>query len=346
MNSRIFLIIAFVSVLVLSVLFLLTDSEIRYVILQESGIKLKPQMISDSYKMEMIAGGIPAPYHIGLLGNDVFFNERFSGNLYVIKNGYFEDQPILNVSIDNEQTEIVGLASNDSSIFIHVTEIDYEKDEYRNNRVLEYSWNGESLSFVQEIIPEILFTDPHHSGGIVMDEKRNIFSTFPYIVEYHLFDYFAWGVHGIDYDSTKNTIWHTSEIDEIEDGVIVGRDGKIHSVSMENTDNHKAWIVPYYPNSLHIPEISSSKEYQNSLYVGFCNGEEIKGGILEYPLNSQRTDFSIQNIENDFREIDHLKYLITGNFYCVSDIEPGPDGSLYVTDYTKTGAIYKIVPNS
>lgn len=344
LNTKIILIAVISSIIILSSLFLLSNSEIRYGVLQEVGIKLKPIMVDNSYSMEYVARGIPAPYYMAILGNDIFFNERFTGNLYVIKNGNFQDQPIINVSIENEQMQIVGLASANSSIFIHVTEVDFEEDQYRNNKVLEYSWNDKNLNFIQEIEPQILFTDTHHSGGIVMDDNKNIFSTYPYIIESHLFDYFANGVHGFDFESTTNTIWHTSEVDEIEDGVVIGLDGKIHSVPMSNMDDHQFWVVPYYPNSLHVPDTNSSKKSQNSIYVGFCNGDEIKGGIFEYPLNSQKTDFLISYTKENFKEIDHYKYLITKDFYCVSDIEPGPDGSLYVTDYTKTGAIYKIVP--
>ena len=89
---------------------------------------------------------------------------------------------------------------------------------------------------------------------------------------------------------------------------------------------------------------SSVANKDDSIFVGYCKGEKTKGGIYEYPLNSERTDFQIPTSQNNFREIDHEEYLIAENFYCVSDIEPGPDGSLYATDYTKTGAIYKIVP--
>lgn len=348
MNTKIIFIAIILSILLLSSLFLLSNSEIRYGILQDVGIKLKPKIIDSSYTMEFVGSGLPAPYYLGSIGNDVFFNERFTGNLYVIKNGNFQDQPIINVSIENEQTQIMGIASGSSSIFIHVTEVDYEEeeDQFRNNRVLEYSWNGKNLNFIQEVTPQILFTDPHHSGGITMDEDENIFSTYPYIIEEHLFNYFAYGVHGMDHEITTNTIWHTSELDEVVDGAVVGIDGKIHSVSMDNIKNHKFWIVPYYPNSLHIPDTDSSNGHQNSIYVGFCQGKETKGGILKYPLNSQKTDFSISYTKENFKEIDHFKYLMAKDFYCVSDIEPGPEGSLFVTDYTKTGAIYKIVPKS
>lgn len=346
MNTKIIFIAVISSILILSSLFLFSNSEIRYGILQDVGIKLKPKIIDDSYTMEYVGSGLPAPYYLGIMGNDVFFSERFTGNLYVIKNGNFQDQPLINVSIENDQTQIMGLTTGDSSIFIHVTEVDYEKDQFSNNRVLEYSWNGKNLNFIQEMNPQILFTDPHHSGGITMGADENIFSTYPYVIEEHLFDYFAYGVHGIDHEITTNTIWHTSEVDHIVNDTVVGIYGKIHSVSMDNIKNHKFWIVPYYPNSLHIPDTYSSNEYQNSLYVGFCQGKETKGGIFKYPLNSQKTDFSISYTKENFKEIDHFKYLIAKDFYCVSDIEAGPEGSLFVTDYTKTGAIYKIVPKS
>ena len=69
----------------MSSLFLLSNSEIRYGILQDVGIKLKPKIIDSSYTMEFVGSGLPAPYYLGSIGNDVFFNERFTGNLYVIQ---------------------------------------------------------------------------------------------------------------------------------------------------------------------------------------------------------------------------------------------------------------------
>ena len=44
--------------------------------------------------------------------------------------------------------------------------------------------------------------------------------------------------------------------------------------------------------------------------------------------------------------INHEKYLVAKNFNCVSDMEVGSDGAIYVSDYVSNGAIYKIVPKS
>jgi glucose/arabinose dehydrogenase len=334
--------------------FVLTNSEIRYEILQDVGIKSVPKIVDDSYSIEPLAIGIPNPYHITILGNDVFFNERFTGNLYLIKNGEFQSKPTINVSLDNEQTKIHGVGSFGSSIFIHVTDANYEEGLYENNRILEYTWNGKKLNLIQEIKPQILFTDMHHSGGIIVDDNKNVFSTYPEPIESPLLDYYGHGVHGFTFDSQTNNIWHTTEVDknlnlkEILSDTDYYPDEyeKLHVISIEDMENHKYWEVPYYPSSLVIPDTNFSKKFQNSIFVGFCKGGESKGGIYEYPLDSQRTDFLIPNAEFDFLGINHEKYLMAENFYCVSDMEVGSDGAIYVSDHTRNGAIYKIVPKS
>ena len=339
----------------LSLSFVLTNSEIRYEILQDVGIKSTPKIVGDSYSIKPLATGIPHPYHITILDNDIFFNERFTGNLYLIKNSEFQSEPIINVSLDNERTKIHGIGSFGSSIFVHITETSYEEGLYENNRILEYTWNSKKLNLVQEIKPQILFTDMHHSGGIIVDDNRNVFSTYPEPIESTLLDYYGYGVHGFTFDSQTDNIWHTTEVDKNLNWKEIVSDAdyypdeyeKLHVVSIEDMVNHKSWEVPYYPNSLVIPDTNFSKKFQNSIFVGFCKGEEAnKGGIYEYPLDSQRTDFLIPNAEFNFLGINHEKYLVVKNLNCVSDMEVGSDGVIYVSDYVSNGAIYKIVPKS
>ena len=122
LNKRI-LVTLIISIIIISIIFsLYANSDIRFKILQEIGIKNKPKIIDDSYSLNLVSGGIPSPYYISVIGNDIFFNERFTGNLYVITDGYFNKEPILNVSTDNIATKIHGIASYESSIFLHLTE--------------------------------------------------------------------------------------------------------------------------------------------------------------------------------------------------------------------------------
>lgn len=345
----------FISILFISsILLVATNPEIRFEILQEIGIKLEPKIIDDSYVIQTLASGLPAPYHIAVIGNDVFFNERFTGHLFVIKNGNFQNQPVINVSEENQQTKIHGIASYNSSIFLHITEADYEADQYENNRIIEYEWDGNNLILKKEVEPQLLFTDMHHSGGIIVGNNSNIFSTYPGILEHPLLDYYVYGVHGFTFDQKTDNIWHTSEVDDNETWKEIVSDTnykpdlyeKIHVVSANGMTNHKSWEVPYYPNSLLIADSNLSQKFNDSLFVGYCKGEKTKGGIYEYPLNLERTDFQIHTLEDDFKIISHEEYIIAENFYCVSDLETDDNGTIYVSDYTSNGVIYKIVPKS
>ena len=354
MKKQIIIASIIVVIFLLSLSFVLTNSEIRYQILQYLGIKSTPKIVDDYYSIKPLAVGIPNPYHITILDNNIFFNERFTGNLYVIKNGEFQNEPIINVSLDNEQTKIHGIASFGSSIFIHVTEANYKEDLYENNRILEYTWDGKKLKLIQEIKPQILFTDMHHSGGIIVDGNKNVFSTYPEPIEFPLLDYYGYGVHGFTFDSQTNNIWHTTEVDNNLNWEEIVSDSdyhpdeyeKIHVVSIEGMEVHNSWDVLYYPSSLVIPDINFSTKFQNSILVGFCKGVESKGGIYEYPLDAPRTNFLIPNAEFDLLETNHEEYLVAENFYCVSDMEIGSDGVIYVSDHTRNGAIYKIAPKS
>ena len=95
-----------------------------------------------------------------------------------------------------------------------------------------------------------------------------------------------------------------------------------------------------------IAEQKFSTNYNDSLFVGFCKGVNSGGGLYEYPLNSNRNEFLIPDTQSTLLNFNHDKFLIAENFYCVSDIESDSIGVMYISDYTKNGAIYKIEPKS
>ena len=336
-------------ILISSILIILNNNEIKFKTLQVLGIKNIPISINSKIFLEEIAVGLPSPYYIAVIENDIFFNERFTGNLFVIKNGDFQKQPIINFSHINEKTKILGISAIDSLIFLHIADVDFEAELYENNRIFEYVWDGTDLIFKKEIMPKILFTDPHHSGGIIVDPRFNVYSTFPIKSIEPLTDYYVYGVHGFTFDRKTDNIWHTTEVDTKETwrdfvndkNFVPDKYEKLHFISAENMNKENFWEVPYYPNSLLISG-STQQKLNDSLFVGFCKGEKSKGGIYEYPLDSDRTDFAINYRINEFRQVNHSEYLIAENFYCVSDIEVNSRGDIYMTDYTTNGAIYKI----
>ncbi len=346
MNRKIILpILGLFTLIVFSGTIVYLDSEYRYEVLQTIEIKQTPKLLTNSYIIEPFAVGLPFPYHLTVLGDDVFFNQRFTGKLFVIKNEEFQKNPILNFDSENFNTRILGISSDDSSIFVHIAE-SKENKIFKNNRVLEYSWDGNSLNPIGEVDTLALYTDEHHSGDSLVMNDEKIISTLPTSPQSNDEEYYIYGIHGFDFDSITETIWHTSEVEwpeNLEEINSVDQYEKIHMMHKPYKTS-KSWEVPYYPNSLLIPEVNLSTNHKDSLFVGFCKGVNSGGGLYEYPLNSERNEFLIPNTQSTLLNVNHEKFLIGENFYCVSDMELGSDNIIYLTDYVSNGAIYKIAP--
>ena len=88
-------------------------------------------------------------------------------------------------------------------------------------------------------------------------------------------------------------------------------------------------------------------EYLNDMFVGSVE----EGQIFHLDLSNDRIDLSLQNLTDDkiLREDRQEELLFASDFGIVTDIQAGPgDGYLYVVAGdrpTKTGSIYRIVPN-
>ena len=83
------------SILAVSFAFVFLNPDVRFGVLQDVGIKNNPVMLDESYNMHEFAVGIPSPYYLSIIDDDVFFNQRYTGNLFVIKNCEYQEKPIL-----------------------------------------------------------------------------------------------------------------------------------------------------------------------------------------------------------------------------------------------------------
>jgi hypothetical protein len=83
--------------------------------------------------------------------------------------------------------------------------------------------------------------------------------------------------------------------------------------------------------------------YDNSIFVGDCN----TGNLYKFELNPDRDGFEFSSsflqdkIINKNESMDEL--IIGTGFGCVTDIERGPDGFLYVVSLSE-GTIFRIIP--
>ena len=112
-----------------------------------------------------------------------------------------------------------------------------------------------------------------------------------------------------------------------------------------------SWEDTITPTGLTFPNSEAFDKYRNELFVGDCNGK-----IWNFKLNDERTDFIFDSIhlqdlaanivtnesgENIVEPLDEIEF--GSGFGCITDIEFGPDGNLYIVSLSD-GIIYRIVP--
>ena len=108
------------------------------------------------------------------------------------------------------------------------------------------------------------------------------------------------------------------------------------------------WESPIGITALDFADSSMFQKYENWLFVADSNN----GNIYKFRLNEDRTDFVFENkhlqdkivnlLQNDSIENEPMDEILFGtNFGLISDIEFGPDGSLYVVSLLD-GIIYRI----
>ncbi len=108
-------------------------------------------------------------------------------------------------------------------------------------------------------------------------------------------------------------------------------------------DPQFTWAKPVAPTGLSFVKSKEFSKYQNNLFVGDCN----KGNLYRFELNDNRDGFvfkSPQLADNVADLGESMDEIIFGTgFGCITDVEQGPDGLLYVVSLSD-GVIYRIVP--
>ena len=106
-----------------------------------------------------------------------------------------------------------------------------------------------------------------------------------------------------------------------------------------------SWEKNVAPTGLDFAKFNEIKNYDNSLFVGDCNN----GNIYKFELNENRDGFDFVEaylqdlVVNEDESLDEI--IVGTGFGCITDIERGPDGFLYVVSLSE-GVIYRITPQS
>ena len=114
-------------------------------------------------------------------------------------------------------------------------------------------------------------------------------------------------------------------------------------VGYQYSDPEFSWEQPVAPTGLAFVESEALKKFNGSLFVGDCTG----GSLYKFTLNEARDGFAFasphlsDNVANRGESLDEITFG-TG-FGCVTDVEVGPDGRLYIVSLSE-GTIFRILP--
>ncbi len=104
-----------------------------------------------------------------------------------------------------------------------------------------------------------------------------------------------------------------------------------------------SWESVVVPVGLDFGKFKETNNYDNSLFVGDCS----KGNLYKFELNKNRDGFEFSNPDLQDKlvnEGDSMEEIIIGTgFKCITDIERGPDGFLYLITHGER-TIYRILP--
>uniref|UniRef100_UPI000694FC44 PQQ-dependent sugar dehydrogenase n=1 Tax=Candidatus Nitrosotenuis chungbukensis TaxID=1353246 RepID=UPI000694FC44 len=180
--------------------------------------------------------------------------------------------------------------------------------------------------------------------------------------------YYAMGVRnsfGITFDPNTGSMWDTENGDDEYDEInlvpenfnsgwieIMGPAKNQEQVdalpkygNFVYSDPEFTWQKPVAPTAISFVKSDKLKDYEDSVFVGDCN----TGNLYRFKLNSDRTGFvfespelsdKVHNVDESMDEI-----LFGTGFGCVTDIEVGPDGLVYIVSLSE-GKIFRILPKA
>jgi glucose/arabinose dehydrogenase len=177
--------------------------------------------------------------------------------------------------------------------------------------------------------------------------------------------YYAIGVRnsfGIVFDPFTDKMWETENGDDSYDEInlvepymnsgweqVMGPSNPTAIAKIPGYQNYTysepefSWEQPVAPTGLSFVRSEQLTSLNDSLFVGDCN----RGTLYRFVMNEQRNGFAFSRVEladNVANKGERMDEIVFGTgFGCISDIEMGPDGLLYISSLSE-GAIFRLVP--
>jgi len=210
-------------------------------------------------------------------------------------------------------------------------------------------------------------------SGVIVHVGLNDKVIQPKLAQDPLSHYYAMGIRnsfGLAIDPITGNMWDTEngpdDFDEINLvppkfnsgwAVVMGpaTEEQISKIpplgDFQYSDPEFSWERTVAPTGLTFVNSDLFTKYKDEMLVGTCNF----GYLFKFKLNEERNqlvfdtphlqdriaNFTIESGEKDFEPLDEI--IFGTGFGCITDVDMGPDGSIYVVSITDN-TIYKIMP--
>jgi glucose/arabinose dehydrogenase len=324
---------------------------------------IDPVLKDPDYVVQKFVSGIEnSPTTMAFVSDDILVLQKTDGKVRLIRDGALQTEPVLDVSVRGfAEQGMLGITVVDSSVYLYFTEANEDGGVAIANKIYRYDWNGEKL-----VNPVLVKTLPgktfyHNGGAMVTGSDGSVYAVIGDQGNYGLLQnrdapasndtsvilriepkgpYYAMGIRnsfGLAIDPVTGNLWDTENGDddfdevnfvqpksnsgwdvimgpanETELAILPGYDGYVYS------DPEFSWQQVVAPTAIAFIDSKPLEKFKNNMFVGDC----IYGNLYKFELNPDRTGFG-----------------------CLTDIEVGPDGLLYVLSLSE-GTIYKIMPKT
>ena len=268
---------------------------------------------------------------MAFIGNDILVLEKSSGEVHLIRNGVYQNTPVLkeNVTSAGEQ----GMLSIDvvgTKVYLYFTESSYNDGPPLGKRVYSYDWNGEKL-VNKTLIKDMSQTQIYHNGGgITTDLNGSVYLIVGDAGRYGKLEnhqvgepddtgvilrlvpsgpYYAMGIRnsfGLTVDPITGKLWDTENGPDYGDeiNIVPPNFNSGWDVLMGPANKTQLAEIPHYKNYVyHDPQFTWEKPVAPTA-ISFVNSDKLNnyrnsvlvgdcnnGNLYKFELNQNRDGF-------------------------------------------------------
>ncbi len=182
MNKKIIVYIASVIIILfgITIFFLYDNSEFRYYLGTQTGLKDKPFLHDENFLIEQVIVGIQSSTALTIIEDDLIFLEKETGKIRLIDNGNLIEEPLWDFNVRKEgcqcytESGLLGITSLGNTVYVYVTEEGQESDVYNN--IYQFDWIDKKLEnpILLNQLPSV--SNEHHGGSLVTNLDGDIFA--------------------------------------------------------------------------------------------------------------------------------------------------------------------------